>query len=61
MILSNTIRQQVYERAEGRCEYCRIPGEDGYAPQEIDHIYAIQHGGTSNYDCAWYLVGVFSK
>ncbi len=50
MILSNTIRQQVYERAEGRCEYCRIPDENGYAPQEIDHIYAIQHGGTSNMD-----------
>jgi hypothetical protein len=41
------LRRQVYERAAGRCEYCLIHDEDAYVPHEVDHIYAVKHGGGS--------------
>lgn len=45
--ISNTLRNQVYERANGRCEYCLLPMDDGFIPYEIDHIYAEKHGGET--------------
>jgi hypothetical protein len=43
--IPKAIREEVYNRAEGRCEYCRIP--EGYTiyGHQIDHIIARQHGG----------------
>jgi hypothetical protein len=41
------LRRQIYQRANGRCEYCRFPDTDTYAPHEIDHIYAEKHGGAT--------------
>jgi hypothetical protein len=42
--IPKAIRAEVYNRAEGRCEYCRIP--EGYAiyAHQIDLIIAKQHG-----------------
>lgn len=41
------LRRSVYERAAGRCEYCRIPDTLTLAPHEIDHIIAVKHGGLT--------------
>jgi 5-methylcytosine-specific restriction endonuclease McrA len=41
------LRKQVYERAKGCCEYCRIPDRATFAPHEIDHIIAEKHGGRT--------------
>ena len=40
-------RSQVQGRAQGRCEYCRLPEEADFARFEIDHVIASQHGGTT--------------
>jgi len=36
--ISSELRQLVYQRAQGRCEYCRIPDDDSFKAHEIDHI-----------------------
>jgi hypothetical protein len=41
------LRRAVYERAGGRCEYCRLHEDDSYMPHEVDHIYAEKHGGET--------------
>jgi len=53
------LRRVVWQRAEGRCEYCLISEQDFLAPHEPDHIVATQHGGQTSlenlalacYDC----------
>jgi len=41
------VRDQVRERAGGRCEYCRKPeGAGGSHPYHVDHIIALRHGGS---------------
>lgn len=42
-----TLRQQVYERAAGRCEYCLIPEIAAFSPHEIDHVISQKHGGQT--------------
>lgn len=37
----------VRQRAEGRCEYCRLPQAGSRVPFEIDHIIARKHGGKT--------------
>jgi hypothetical protein len=44
------LRRAVYERAGGRCEYCRLHEDDSYMPHEVDHIYAEKHGGETTAD-----------
>ncbi|MFN0078285.1 MAG: HNH endonuclease [Prosthecobacter sp.] len=42
------IRQQVWSRAEGRCEYCRLKQEHESALAfHVEHIIALQHRGPS--------------
>ncbi len=41
------MRRLVIERAQGRCEYCRVSAEDVFLPHEIDHIVAEKHGGST--------------
>lgn len=38
----------VWDRADGRCEYCRIPADVSLLPFQVDHIIADKHGGTSD-------------
>jgi hypothetical protein len=48
------LRQQVRDRAQGRCEYCLIHEDDSVYNHEPDHIIAEQHGGPTSLDnLAW--------
>lgn len=47
MIRSKKIRKKVKERAQSRCEYCRIHEEDSFLIFEIEHIISQKHGGGS--------------
>jgi hypothetical protein len=52
--IPDAIRQQIRERADGRCEYCRLP--DAYATfsHQVDHIVPQRHGGTDDIsNLAW--------
>jgi 5-methylcytosine-specific restriction endonuclease McrA len=44
------LRRFVADRAQQRCEYCRLHENDAYFTHEIDHIYAEKHGGTTTED-----------
>lgn len=44
------LRRQVYDRANGCCEYCLIPEVATFAIHEIDHIIAEKHGGATTED-----------
>lgn len=52
--VSAKLREQVRQRAEQRCEYCRKPeGVSAYAHQ-VEHVIAIKHDGPSTFDnLAW--------
>ncbi len=45
--LSALLRSAVTARAQGRCEYCHLPEEFGFASYEVDHVIAEQHGGKT--------------
>jgi len=42
-----TLRELVFERAQGRCEYCLIPERAGAFRHEPDHILPVQHDGKT--------------
>ena len=42
-----SLKRQVWRRANGCCEYCRMPSEFYLAPYQIDHVIAEQHGGRT--------------
>ncbi|KAB2865067.1 MAG: HNH endonuclease [Anaerolineae bacterium] len=46
--ISENLRQAIYERAHGRCEYCLYHEQFAMKPHEIDHIYAEKHGGETD-------------
>jgi hypothetical protein len=41
------IRKLIRSRAEGRCEYCRLPDFADEWPFHVEHIVAKQHGGDN--------------
>lgn len=41
-------RRLVIERANNRCEYCRLPQSAYSATFNVDHIVASQHGGSDD-------------
>ena len=45
--ISPALRQLVYQRANGCCEYCLISEAVTFADHEIDHIIAQKHGGPT--------------
>jgi hypothetical protein len=48
------LRDLVRRRAEGRCEYCRLPDAAQRLPFHVEHIIARQHGGGNDIDnIAW--------
>ncbi|MAS36926.1 MAG: HNH endonuclease [Anaerolineaceae bacterium] len=52
--ISDTVRQQVRERAKGCCEYCGLPDKYATFSHQIDHIVPHRHGGTDQVDnLAW--------
>jgi hypothetical protein len=42
-----SLRNAARERAEARCEYCRMPESGTFFLHEVDHVIAIQHGGET--------------
>lgn len=42
-----SFKRRVWQRANGVCEYCRMPREFYLAPYQIDHIVAEKHGGKT--------------
>jgi len=40
-----SFKRRVWQRAQGVCEYCRMPSRFYRAPFQIDHVIADQHGG----------------
>ena len=46
----NVLRQLVFDRAEGRCEYCLLSQMVSAHKHEPDHIIPIQHDGQTTAD-----------
>lgn len=42
------VRREVYDRANGRCEYCRIYERDTFLGCRVDHIVSEKHGGVTH-------------
>jgi HNH endonuclease len=48
------LRAQIRQRAENRCEYCRLPDAVQLLPFHVEHIVAKQHGGGDDeHNLAW--------
>ncbi len=45
--ISADLRRLVFDRAGGRCEYCRLPQSAAAHQHEPDHIVPLQHGGQT--------------
>lgn len=45
--ISVALRNLVYKRAKGLCEYCLTPEEICFAKHQIDHVIAEKHGGAT--------------
>ena len=45
--MDSTLERLVRHRANGMCEYCRMPQRFDESDFEIDHIIAKQHDGPS--------------
>lgn len=48
--MEQALEQLVWDRAGGRCEYCRFPSELAEAPFQIDHIISRKHAGQTASD-----------
>lgn len=46
MRIAGETREIVVRRAQGACEYCRLPQEASVLPHQVDHIIGRQHHGT---------------
>ena len=52
--ISESVRKQVQDRANNRCEYCYKPEYASFHGFHVDHIVPIKHGGTSELEnLAW--------
>jgi hypothetical protein len=45
--MERTLEDLVWQRAGGRCEYCRVSQTDDLLPFEVDHIIALKHRGPT--------------
>jgi hypothetical protein len=45
--IPESLRRQVRERAQGKCEYCLLHESYTLKRHEVDHIRAEKHGGTT--------------
>lgn len=48
--VSERTRALVRQRAEGRCEYCRLPEWAAFDEHQLDHIVPRRHGGRNGAD-----------
>jgi hypothetical protein len=52
--MNAAVSKAVQSRANGRCEYCRLPDEFDCLPFQVDHIVPVKHGGTNDLtNLAW--------
>lgn len=56
--VSVSLRRIVFDRAQGRCEYCLLLEALTATSHQVDHVIAEKHGGTAqnelrnvNYGC----------
>ncbi len=45
--MEESLRQLVWQRAAGRCEYCWLSQQHTLLPHQIDHIIAQKHAGPA--------------
>jgi hypothetical protein len=45
--MQKALEDEVWARANGRCEYCHLPEAYHRVPFQIDHVIAEQHGGKA--------------
>lgn len=45
-----TVRRQVVQRAQKRCEYCQCSVEYATEPFDVEHIVPVSRGGTTTLD-----------
>lgn len=50
MSLSQKVKREVYQRAEGCCEYCQLSAEDSAVPFHVDHVIPLKHDGSDELD-----------
>ncbi len=48
--IPEALRRLVAERANHRCEYCRLSALDSFFAFHIDHIISLKHGGRTTSD-----------
>ena len=48
--MADSLRSQVWRRARGCCEYCRVPQRGTILPHEIDHIRSQKHNGATTFE-----------
>lgn len=46
--MNESLRKLVWQRAEGRCEYCQMPHDLEMLPFQIDHVIARKHHGPTS-------------
>ena len=46
--IPSALRQLVFERAQGRCEYCLVHEDDRPESHQVDHVIALKHGGQTS-------------
>jgi 5-methylcytosine-specific restriction endonuclease McrA len=48
--MDTRLKEEVRQRADRRCEYCRFPERFAELRFQIDHIIPQQHGGLTHAD-----------
>ena len=48
--ISAALRQVIFTRADGRCEYCLYPQAAAFLAFQTEHIVAEKHGGATTAD-----------
>jgi hypothetical protein len=48
--MKESLKRRVRERAQGRCEYCKIPTYVSEFTFPFDHVVAQQHGGETAFE-----------
>lgn len=46
--IPENVRNQVIQRANNRCEYCRRTETDSFIRFQVDHIISLKHGGDNS-------------
>lgn len=58
--VSSRLRRLVAQRANYRCEYCRIHEDDTFYGCQVEHIISIKHGGSNSLENLAYAYAFYS-